>query len=73
MYRQISDYFETIFQNFNVAFGKDATVKTVHGRSLQKSNRSSQGIQCNAFDCLVNDIVIAKLHLYDFSMQGSCI
>ena len=59
MYRQISEYFETVLSKLQCVFRKGYNE---YGTLITDL--------CKAFDCLPHDLIVAKLHAYGFSIES---
>ena len=80
MHRQISEYFETIFLKFQCGFRKgygtqDCLLAMVVNCKKALDQGKVYGVLLTdlskAFDCLPNDLIVAKLHAYGFSNKSS--
>ena len=72
MHRQISEYFETI----KISMWLQKRLSISHGSKLQKcildqgkENGALLTDLSKAFDCLLHDLIFAKLHAYGFQMN----
>ena len=79
MHRQISEYFQTIFSKFHCGFRKgygtqDCLLAMVVNSKKTLDLRKEYGALLTdlskAFDCIPHDLIVAKLHAYDFSIES---
>ena len=79
MHRQISEYFQTIFSKLQCGFRKgyatqDCLLAMVVNSKKTLNLRKEYGALLTdlskAFDCLPHDLIVAKLHAYDFSIES---
>ena len=79
MHRQISEYFQTIFSKFHCGFRKgygtqDCLLAMVVNCKKTLDLRKEYGALLTdlskAFDCLPHELIVAKLHGYDFSIES---
>ena len=79
MHRQISEYFETIFSKFQCGYRKGyGTQDCLLAMVVNCKNALHQGKDYGALvidlskacDCLPHDLIVAKLHLYSFSIES---
>ena len=80
IHRQISEYFETIFLKFQCGFRKgygtqDCLLAMVVNCKKALDQGKVYGVLrtdlSKAFDCLPNDLIVAKHHAYGFSNESS--
>ena len=79
MYRQISEYFETILSKFRCGFRKgygtqDCLLAMIVNFKKALDQRKEYGALLTdlskAFDCLPHDLRVAKLHVHGFSIES---
>ena len=79
MFKQMSAFFEDIFNKQQCGFRKGYNTQQCLLKMLEKWKRSVDGGNAfgalltdlsKAFDCLDHELLIAKLHAYDFSLPA---
>ena len=79
MYRQISEYFETVLSKFQCDFRRgfstqDCLLAMVESckKVLYRGNEYDALLTdlFKAFDCFPHDLIVAKLQAYDFSIES---
>ena len=79
MHRQISEYFEIVLSKFQCGFRKgyitqDCLLAMVENckKALNQGNEYGALLTdlSKAFDCLPHDLIVAKLHVYSFSIDS---
>ena len=79
MHRQISEYFETIFSQFQCGFRKGYNTQDCLLAMIENCKKAlDQGKEygalftdlSKAFDFLPHDLIIAKLHAYGFLIES---
>ena len=79
MHRQISEYFETVLSKFQCGFQKGYSTQDCLLAMIENCKKAlDQGNEYGAllhdlsksFDCLLHDLIVAKVHAYGFSIDS---
>ena len=79
IYKQISEYFGTVFSKFQWGFQKGystqdclLTMVENYKKALDQGNEYGSLLTdlSKVFDCLQHDVIVAKLHVYSFSIES---
>ena len=73
LYKQLTTFFENILSKYQCRFRKGHGTQHNNGRRLQIIKEHFGALLTDlskAFDCLIHEILIAKLHAYDLSLSS---
>ena len=79
LFKQMSDYFDTVFSDYLSGFRKGYGCHHVLMRMIENWENAPDNQKVivalsmdlsQAFDCLQHNLIIAKLHAYDFEIQA---